>query len=93
MPFIGFFVYRVNHPAIFSLGYAPWALYCWLRVAQAASGRATALWTAGLGLANISLPPRPGSLVVTAPPVQSTAGNFRRMHNAVRAAGSENTGS
>ena len=54
-PFIGFFVFRLNHPAIFSLGYAPWALYCWVRIAQAASRRTTALWAAGLMLANFVL--------------------------------------
>ncbi|MBI4626996.1 MAG: hypothetical protein HY736_27710, partial [Verrucomicrobia bacterium] len=54
-PFLGFFYYRLNHPAIFSLCYAPWALYCWVRVAQAATRRAAAGWTAGLMLANLAL--------------------------------------
>lgn len=54
-PFIGFFVFRLNHPAIFSLSYAPWALYCWLRVAQAVSRPATTRWAAGLMLANLAL--------------------------------------
>ena len=35
-PFFGFFVYRLNHPAFFSVCYAPWPLYCWLRLAAAA---------------------------------------------------------
>ena len=54
-PFLGFFLYRLNHPAFFSLCYAPWALYCWIRVADATSGRATALGCAGLILANAAL--------------------------------------
>jgi hypothetical protein len=54
-PFIGFFLYRINHPAFFSLCYAPWPLYCLVRVAQAATRRATALWVAGLVVANIAL--------------------------------------
>ena len=54
-PFVGFFVYRINHPAFFSMCYAPWALYCWVRVAQAVGARATAWWAAGLIVANAAL--------------------------------------
>ncbi len=54
-PFIGFFVYRINHPAFFSMCYAPWVLYCWVRVTQAATARASALWAAGLIVANAAL--------------------------------------
>jgi len=54
-PFVGFFVYRVNHPAFFSMCYAPWPLYCWVRATQASGMRATARWLAGLILANIAL--------------------------------------
>jgi hypothetical protein len=54
-PFAGFFVYRLNHPAFFSLCYAPWPLYCLVRVAQARSTRATIGWIAGLLLANLAL--------------------------------------
>lgn len=50
--FIGFFLYRVNHPAIFSLCYSPWIVFCWLRVSQSRQWAATARWTAGLALAN-----------------------------------------
>ncbi len=32
--FIGFFAFRFNHCAFFSLCYAPWVLLCWLRAAQ-----------------------------------------------------------
>ncbi len=54
-PFIGFFLYRVNHPAYFSLCYAPWPLYCLVRVAQAATRRATSLWSIALMVANLAL--------------------------------------
>ena len=54
-PFIGFFVYRINHPAIFSLSHAPWVLYCWLRLMDAAGRRSVALWTAALFGANFAL--------------------------------------
>jgi len=51
-PFCGFFLYRINHPAVFSFCYAPWILYFWLRIAAALSWRPMALATAGLLLAN-----------------------------------------
>jgi hypothetical protein len=50
--FIGFFAYRFNHPAFFSLCYAPWLLACWLEVTRAATVRSAAAWTAGLLLAS-----------------------------------------
>jgi hypothetical protein len=51
-PFLGFFLYRVNHPAVFSLCYAPWILYCWIRFAEAGSARGAAAWLAALIGAN-----------------------------------------
>ncbi len=54
-PFIGFFLYRVNHPAFFSLCYAPWPLYCLVRVSQAATRRAVDLWALALVVANLAL--------------------------------------
>src|SRR4029077_4863921 len=54
-PFMGFFVYRVNHPAFFSLCYSPWVLYGWVRIAQATDGRGTMRWIAGLAAANFVL--------------------------------------
>ena len=54
-PFIGFFLYRINHPAYFSLCYAPWPLYCLLRVAYATDRRGVTLWSAGLLVANLAL--------------------------------------
>ena len=47
-PFIGFFLYRLNHPAFFSFCYAPWILYCWCRLVAAPTWRNGAIWSAGL---------------------------------------------
>ncbi|MEN3369763.1 MAG: hypothetical protein V7609_1906 [Verrucomicrobiota bacterium] len=49
--FIGFFSYRFNHPAFFSICYAPWLLVCWLEITRAATIRESAHWAAGLLLA------------------------------------------
>jgi hypothetical protein len=54
-PFIGFFLYRVNHPAYFSLCYAPWPLYCLIRITLASTRRGVAGWCAGLVVANLAL--------------------------------------
>jgi hypothetical protein len=54
-PFIGFFLYRINHPAFFSLCYAPWPLYCLVRLAQADTRRRIAFCAAGLIVANLAL--------------------------------------
>ncbi len=50
--FIGFFSYRFNHPAIFSLSYAPWVLLCWLNVAAAPGWRRAAPWALAAIAAN-----------------------------------------
>lgn len=50
--FIGFFAHRMNHPAFFSLSYAPWLLACWLEITRARTVRAAIGWTAGLLLAS-----------------------------------------
>jgi hypothetical protein len=52
--FVGLFVYRVNHPAIFSFCYAPWILYFWLRYADSRSARSAILWMAALIGANLA---------------------------------------
>ncbi len=46
--FVGFFLYRVNHPAFFSFCYGPLVLYAWCHVVDAASRRQ--LYFALLGL-------------------------------------------
>ena len=50
--FIGFFAYRFNHAAIFSLSYAPWLLLAWLEIARAPAWRGAARWVALLIAAN-----------------------------------------
>ena len=50
--FIGFFAYRFNHPAFFSVCYAPWILVCWLEITRALTVKSAATWAAGLGLAS-----------------------------------------
>ena len=50
--FIGFFSYRFNHPAFFSLCYAPWILLCWLHAAAAPTPRAAARWAFAVLAAN-----------------------------------------
>lgn len=42
--FIGFFVYRFNHTAYFSMCYAPWLFYCWVQCATSTSFRGAFLW-------------------------------------------------
>jgi hypothetical protein len=51
--FLGYFGWRLNHPAFFSLCYGPWILYCWFGIRAVAPGaRAMVPWLAGLMLAN-----------------------------------------
>ncbi len=47
-PFVGFFLYRLNHPDYFGFCYAPWILYCWCRLSTAATWRSGAAWCVGL---------------------------------------------
>ena len=53
--FAGFFNFRFDHPAIFSVSVAPWVLWCWVRLLRAGSLRAAAAWCLGLVLTNESL--------------------------------------
>jgi hypothetical protein len=50
--FIGFFSYRYNHPAFFSLCYSPAILLCWLKLKDSEGRRTTAAWLAALVLAD-----------------------------------------
>ncbi len=50
--FIGFFNFRINHPAIFSVCYAPWVLCAWVHLITAAERRAIWGWAVGLLVAN-----------------------------------------
>lgn len=50
--FIGFFLYRVNHPANYSLCYAPWMLWAWVGIAQSRDPRRALPWVAALVVVN-----------------------------------------
>ena len=54
--FMGFFLFRFNHPAYFGMCYSPWILYAWLELARERGGpgewRRTARWAGLLLLAN-----------------------------------------
>ncbi|MBE2215909.1 MAG: hypothetical protein IAE82_18700 [Opitutaceae bacterium] len=52
--FVGFFLYRVNHPAYFSFCYAPWMLYAWARIADAPTARRAILWICALIVATFA---------------------------------------
>ncbi|MEO7698709.1 MAG: hypothetical protein ABIZ04_05755 [Opitutus sp.] len=52
--FLGFFIYRLNHPAYFSFCYAPWLLYAWVRIADAVTWKQLAGWCGLLVLASVS---------------------------------------
>jgi hypothetical protein len=51
-PFIGFFLYRVDHPAIFTLCYAPLISLAWLRLTYPSRPRSRFWWLVGLMAAN-----------------------------------------
>ena len=50
--FMGFFAYRFNHPAFFSVCYAPWLLACWIEITRSSSIRTAAGWTTALLVAS-----------------------------------------
>ncbi len=50
--FIGFFSFRFNHPAFFSVCYAPWIVLCWCRIVLAPTLRLSTLWIGALVVAN-----------------------------------------
>jgi hypothetical protein len=52
--FIGFFSFRFNHPAFFSMCYAPWILLCWFEMSRAHSPRAFAGWASGLIISSLA---------------------------------------
>lgn len=52
--FVGFYLFRVNHPAYFSFSYAPWMLYAWVRIADAPAPRRALPWIGALILANFA---------------------------------------
>ena len=62
VPFLGYFAFRFNHSALFSLSYAPWVLVAWFALARAATrfqmARAAILLTAASALALLASPPK-----------------------------------
>ena len=50
--FIGFFTYRLVHPANFSVCYSPWILWAWTGLVQAITPRRQAGWLVALVVAN-----------------------------------------
>ncbi len=50
---IGYFAYRYNHPAIFSVCYAPTVLFAWLRIARSRTWRQAGLWSVVLCFSDI----------------------------------------
>jgi hypothetical protein len=50
--FLGFFSYRFNHAACFSLCYAPWILFAWFKIAAAPDWRRAGRWALLLAAAN-----------------------------------------
>lgn len=61
-PFAGVYLFRLNHPAVFTLSYAPWALAGWFLLARASSrqelSRAAALMALSMSLVLVSSPPK-----------------------------------
>jgi hypothetical protein len=61
-PFVGVYLFRLNHPAAFTLSYAPWALMGWFLLARAVGrrelGRATTLMAVAMSLILFSSPPK-----------------------------------
>jgi hypothetical protein len=50
--FIGFFAFRFNHAAFFSFCYAPWIIYCWVRLVGARSLKEVGFAAVGLVVAD-----------------------------------------
>ena len=50
--FLGFFAFRFNHPAFFSVCYSPWILLCWLRATAAPTVRGAGGWAFAVIAAN-----------------------------------------
>lgn len=64
--FLGFYVFRFNHPAIFALTYAPWILVGWFLLATAttrrAAARAALMLTLASSLLLVAAPPKEGTM-------------------------------
>ena len=62
--FIGFFAYRLNHAAFFSLSYAPWILLGWLAIARGCGLRGAILLTVALGMESQSGTAKESTLLI-----------------------------
>ena len=67
-PFVGVYLFRLNHPAAFTLSYAPWALAGWFLLARASRlqelSRATALIVVSMSLVLLSSPPKEAAVML-----------------------------
>lgn len=67
-PFIGYFTYRLNHPASFSITYAPWLLWTFVQLARQRSRRDALAWGAALACATslqiVSSTPKEGVIAL-----------------------------
>jgi hypothetical protein len=69
-PFVGYYTMRLNHPAYFSLTYAPWVLLAYAAMSRATSRRALAVAAAGLAFASwlqlVGSTPKEGAVALAA---------------------------
>ena len=67
-PFVSVYLFRLNHPAAFTLSYAPWALAGWFLLARASSrrelSRAAALMAVAMSFVLLSSPPKEGAVML-----------------------------
>jgi hypothetical protein len=67
-PFVSVYLFRLNHPAAFTLSYAPWALAGWFLLARASSRRelsgAAALMAVSMSFVLLSSPPKEAAVML-----------------------------
>jgi hypothetical protein len=67
-PFIGYFTYRLNHPASFSLTYTPWLLWAFAHIVRQRLRRGALAWGAAAavmtGLHIVSSTPKEGAIAL-----------------------------
>ncbi len=67
-PFVGVYTFRLNHPALFALTYAPWVLLAWFRLAHANHereiGRAAVLLSIASALLLFASVPKEGAMML-----------------------------
>jgi hypothetical protein len=69
-PFIGYFTWRLNHPASFSIVYTPWLLWGFVHLARQRTRRQALAWSAAIGgmtcLQIVSSTPKEGAIALMA---------------------------